>query len=46
MKIVSSRWCVEQLITKTGRNGVMAHFSFTYPFGAQLVAFDTLHVAL
>jgi hypothetical protein len=28
MKIVSSRWCVEHLITKTGRNDPMAHFPF------------------
>jgi hypothetical protein len=28
MKIVSSRWCVEHLITKTGRNGAMEPFPF------------------
>jgi hypothetical protein len=29
LKIVSSRWCVEHLITKAGRNDPMAHFPFT-----------------
>jgi hypothetical protein len=32
MKIVSSTWCVENLITKTGRNGSMAHFPFNLSF--------------
>jgi hypothetical protein len=29
IKIVSSRWCIEHLITKIGINGPMAHFLFT-----------------
>jgi hypothetical protein len=29
MKIVSLRWCVDHLITKTCRNGPMTHFSFS-----------------
>jgi hypothetical protein len=28
MKGVSTKWCVEHLITKTTRNGPLAHFTF------------------
>jgi fructose 1,6-bisphosphatase len=32
IKRVSSKLCVGYLITKTSRNGPMAHFSFNLPF--------------
>jgi hypothetical protein len=32
IKIVSSKWCVGQLIAKTTRNGPRAHFPFNLPF--------------
>jgi hypothetical protein len=29
IKVIGLMWCVEHLITKIGRNGLMAHFPFT-----------------
>jgi hypothetical protein len=36
MNIDSSIWCFEHLITKTGRNGLMAHFPFNLPIFGDL----------
>jgi hypothetical protein len=36
IRIVSSRWCVEHLITKTTRNGPREHFPFNLPLFGDL----------
>jgi hypothetical protein len=36
IKVASPMWCVEHLITKTGRNGPMTYFPFNLPFFGDL----------
>jgi hypothetical protein len=36
IKVVSPIWCLEHLITKTGKNGPIAHFPFNIPFFGDL----------